>query len=122
MAGGLESMSEVTGYKSDLWDTIAADPATLNAFLEEFAGLRFDLQLNRIQTTEEWIAETVKAWTYRPPISAHLIDNRASGPPVVFFGPGPGGRAARQLVEIILGRAPSELRARDATRGIDITS
>lgn len=78
---------------------MASDPVVRDAFLERYTGLSILIQER--QTVEEWIADTMKRWCYRPPVAVHLIDNHKQGPPDVWWGPGPGGRAARTLSEVV---------------------
>lgn len=86
-------------YSASIWDQVAGDEEERDLWLERFTG--FSILIAERQTSEEWIAEAMKRWCYRPPVSAHLIDNRKSGPPEVFWGPGPGGRLARRLADVV---------------------
>lgn len=87
-------------YSHSLWDQVAEDPAERDAFLERFAGL--SILIGEKQTVEEWVAERIKYWTHFAPVSAHLIDNRKTGPADVLWGPGPLGRTARRLASLVV--------------------
>ena len=95
----------VESYELLLWERLARNPAERDRFLEEFTGL--SLLIGERQTAEEWIAEAIERWCYRPPVSAHLIDNHsASRVPDMFWGPGPAGRYARALARVFAGQDP----------------
>ena len=86
-------------YSGSVWSQVAEDEEARDLFLERFAGLSILIQER--QTAAEWVRDTAKRWTYRPPISGHLINNHETGPADVWWGPGPGGCAARKLASLV---------------------
>lgn len=94
------SVREYVVRADSMWDEIAADPVARESFLEEYQGLA--VVIGEQQTDEEWVAESVEAWTYRPPVVGLVTASLSkSGPPDLWWGCGPGGQAGRAMAPFI---------------------